>query len=214
MYIAAVDRAAPEDWPELLRRTEVVTLVAADGDGGEPVVVPTHVGLAGPADHPVVEVHLHRAPPFWDAVAERPTVTVSVVGPFVFIPHDWNPRPGSDPVDGVPTSWYAAATLRCRLEPVDDPAELAALLTRLAERFEPVGLDRPVDPVSPPYGPLLGAIRGARLHVESVEAKTKFGGNRPAELRRSVIARLEERAGPGDPAAADWARRTLDRPTG
>jgi transcriptional regulator len=212
MYVAPVDEGTEEDWHLLLDQTPVATLVAP-GTGGAPVVVPTHFGVlpASGGEPPVIEVHLHRANPFWAAVEADPLVLVSVVGPFVFVPHDWNPRPGTDPADGVPTSWYAAATLSCTAELIHRDADLAALLNRLAGRFEPVGLERPVDADGAPYGPLLGAIRGVRLRVDEVVVKTKFGGNRPEATRREVAARVRRRDGPGDRAAAEWAGRTLDR---
>lgn len=213
MYVAPVDRATDDDWRLLLDQARVVTLVAP-GAGDVPVVVPTHFGLAPTADGdtPVLEIHLHRANPFWAAVEADPVVLVSVVGPFVFVPHDWNPRPGAEPADGVPTSWYAAATFRCTAELISDAGELAALLNRLADRFEPVGLDRPVDATAAPYGPMLAAIRGARLQIVDVVAKTKFGGNRPEATRRAVIDRIAGRDEPGDRSAVAWAERTLGRP--
>ena len=214
MYVPSADRGTADDVLRLLDEAALVTLVAVDGD--EPVVVPTPFSLQRTADGgtwPVIEVHLHRNNPFWSAVADGGPVTVSVLGPYAFIPHDWNPRSGAPPEDGVPTSWYAAASLRCRAELVEEPGELAGLVGRLVERVEPAGLDHSIDPAARPYGPLLGAIRGVRLHVEDVVAKSKFGGTRAPEQRRDVIGRLVARARPGDAAVVDWARRALDRDT-
>lgn len=110
----------------------------------------------------------------------------------------------------MPTSWYATASLTCIARIVDDEAALASLLTRLSDRYEPIGLDRPVAANTAPYGPLLRAIRGVRLEVIDVVAKAKFGGNRPAQQRRQVAERLVERDGPGDVAAAAWLHRALE----
>ncbi len=55
----------------------------------------------------------------------------------------------------------------------------------------------------------LAAIRGLVLHVESVDAKFKFGGNVDEAHRRAVLARLEERGWPRDEAAAAHLRRRI-----
>lgn len=213
MYVPPADRGTDDDVLRLLADAPVVTLVGVD-PAGVPVVVPTPFSTQPASDGgrwPVVEAHLHRSNPWWDAVTDGGPATVSVLGPYAFIPHDWNPRAGAPAADGVPTSWYAAATLRCRSELVDDPSALAALVGRLVDRVEPDGLDHPVEPGTAPYGPLLGAIRGIRLHVEHVVAKSKFGGTRDPAQRLDVIGRLAERSRPGDAAVVDWAQRALER---
>lgn len=215
MYIPPADRGTVDDVIRLLDEAPLITLVAV-ADDGSPVVVPTPFSTtpAGEAgDWPVVEAHLHRSNPLWGAVVDGGPLTVSVLGPYAFIPHDWNPRPGAPPEHGVPTSWYAAATLRCRAELVEEPAALAALVGRLVARVQPAGLDHPVAAGAAPYGPLLSAIRGVRLHAEDAVVKSKFGGTRDAAQRRDVIGRLGARALPGDADVIRWAQIALERDT-
>jgi transcriptional regulator len=92
---------------------------------------------------------------------------------------------------------------------VEDPVELAALL-----RHQLAGLQPAVevaDPATAHPGRLAG-IRGVRLCVEGVTAKFKYGGNVDEAHRRAVLARLVERAGPGDAAAAARVRARLRGP--
>ena len=56
----------------------------------------------------------------------------------------------------------------------------------------------------------LRTIRGIRIAIEQVRAKFKYGGNVDIQHRREVVARLEQRGGPGDLAAARQTRRRLD----
>ena len=55
----------------------------------------------------------------------------------------------------------------------------------------------------------LAAIRGLVLHVETVTARFKYGGNVDEAHRRAVHDRLEARGGPGDAAAATRVARRL-----
>jgi len=218
MYVPADDVATEAEWRRLLDDSPYATLVAP-GAGPVPVVLPAQYCLApSAAAHDraalaVVEAHFHRANPVWDAFAVNSTAVLSVTGPMVVIPHDWNARPGVTDDQGVPTSWYVSASCTCRARIVDDEAELALLLERLSARYEPRGLDHPVTPGAAPYGPMLRAIRGVHLELLEVVAKAKFGGNRPTDRRERIAGKLVDRDGPGDAAAAAWLRRVLDRPT-
>jgi transcriptional regulator len=53
----------------------------------------------------------------------------------------------------------------------------------------------------------LPGIRGLRLHVESVRAKMKYGGNKTAEHRAGIADRLADRDAPGDRAAREHLLR-------
>ena len=55
----------------------------------------------------------------------------------------------------------------------------------------------------------LQAILGIEISVQQVTAKFKYGGNVDKAHRQAVVARLRERAGPGDALAAGHVLRRL-----
>src|SRR3989442_14246835 len=168
-----------------------------------PIVVPTHFIWDGDK---TVLLHLARINPVWKAIEERPRALLSVFGAYAYIPGHWN-----QDEYGVPTSYYAAVQLACDVEPVDDPAALAAILERQLGHFQPEGLHAPVEPGDNRYARLFPAIRGMRLHVTDVRAKFKFGGNRPPEHQEAISAKLAERGGPLDREARAHQQRRLAR---
>jgi len=197
---AALDDA---EWQEFLRTHDFGELIAPGAGRDLPVVVPTHFIYDG--DRTVL-LHLTRPNPVWEAIAERPRALLSVFGAYAYIPGHWN-----QDRYGVPTSYYAAVQLACDVEPVDDPAALAAILERQLGHFQPEGLHAPVEPGDNRYARLFPAIRGMRLHVTDVRAKFKFGGNRTPEHQEAISAKLAERGGPLDREARANQQRRLAR---
>jgi transcriptional regulator len=65
------------------------------------------------------------------------------------------------------------------------------------------------DPAEVHAAKLMG-ILGIEVRVSQVVAKFKYGGNVDAAHRRAVVARLNERGGRGDEAAADHVLRRLE----
>jgi transcriptional regulator len=183
-------------------------LVAAGRGRDVPVVVPTQyvVDGDGGAARPTVLLHLTRDNPVWAAVAESPIVLLSVAGDWAYIPSSWKALPHEDASLGIPTTYYAAAQLVGRAEPVDDPDELLDVLRRQLDALQPDGGH--ADPSV--HRQRLRAIRGMRLTVDDVRGKFKYGGNVDVEHRLAVADRLAQRDGPGDAAA----RRHLLRRSG
>jgi transcriptional regulator len=161
--------------------------LAANAPGDlPPVVVPTHFAIDGDT----LLVHLARADPAWSAIEARPNVLVSVVDDYAFVPSTWRADAGGPDEDDVPTSYYTAVQLVCRAEVVDEPLDVAESLRRQLARFQPAG-DHPALAVDQaPYGPMVTAIRGLRLHVESVSAKFKYDDQNPEAHRYAVSDRL------------------------
>jgi len=150
-----------------------------------PVVVPTHFIWDGDK---TVLLHLARANPVWEAIAERPRALLSVFGAYAYVPGHWN-----QDEYGVPTSYYAAVQLACDIEPTDDDAALAKILEAQLAHFQPEGKHAPVEPGENRYAKQFGAIRGLQLTVTDVRAKFKFGGNRTQQHRDVVAENLGER---------------------
>jgi len=205
MLIHPWDEATREEWQELLARTDFGQLVTAGHVDGYPVVVPTHFLYDG---GDTVLLHLARPNPVWHALDADPHVVLAFAADYTYVEAAWNADPGTDPDVGVPTSYYTGVQLLCRAEIVDDPEEKAEILAAQLAHFEPPTSTRarPSVDVESDRRQLPG-IRGLRLHVESVRAKMKYGGNKTSEHRDLIAERLAERDGPMDGAARDHLLR-------
>jgi transcriptional regulator len=196
MLIHPWDQATREAWQGLLAHTDFGQLVTAGLVDGYPVVVPTHFLYDGDA---TVLLHLARPNPVWRALEVDPHVVLALVADYVYVEAAWNADPGTDPDLGVPTSYYTGVQLLCTATVVDDPEEKAAILAAQLRHFEPADSTRVTpSPELESDRRQLPGIRGLRLHVESVRAKAKYGGNKAAEHRAAIADRLADRGGPMD----------------
>ncbi|HEY1651220.1 MAG TPA: FMN-binding negative transcriptional regulator [Acidimicrobiales bacterium] len=207
MHIAAVDAALNEsEWHGFVASHSFGHLIAAgDPDREFPVVVPTQFVLAGTT----VWLHLVRANPFFDAVAENPRVVLSVADDWAFVPSAWKAVGSEDPLLGIPTTYYGAVQLAGTARVHDErvtPGSVAEILRRQLSAFQPE-VDV-ADPAEVHAAKLVG-ILGIEIRISQVLAKFKYGGNVDAEHRQAVVARLLERDKPGDEAAAGHVVRRL-----
>ncbi|MGP8303568.1 FMN-binding negative transcriptional regulator [Streptomyces inhibens] len=201
---------APADdteWQHWLAAHDFGQLAANGLPGEPPMVQPLHFAY-DPARREAV-THLARPNPLWGALENRPTVLLSVVDDYTFIPGPWQATEDQPPEHGVPTSFYAAVQLTCTAHVVDDPEAKAALLQRQMGHFQPDGGSAPVAAGEAPYGRLLSGIRGLRLEVHEVRAKFKYGGKRSEAVQQRISERLAQRDGPGDAAARSHQQRRL-----
>ena len=208
MFIAPVDATLGDrEWRAFVAAHPFGHLVARGAlDREVPVVVPTQFVLAGTT----VWLHLVRANPVFEALAENPRVVLSVADDWAFIPSAWKAIDAEDPALGIPTTYYGAVQLVGSAVVHDErtaPGTVAAILRRQLAVFQPelaVG-----DPAEAHTAKLRG-ILGIEIRVERVSAKFKYGGNVDEAHRMAVVARLRERGGPGDAAAADHVLRRLE----
>ena len=204
MFIHGVDRGEEAEWRAFLAAHPFGELVAGGGpERRVPVVVPTQYVIDGDD----VLIHLLARNPVWDAIAEHPVGLLAVSGDWAFVPSSWKALPGEDPRLGIPTTYYASVQLTGTVTTVEDPAGVAALLRTQLGALQPD--EHVVDPAE--HDARLRAIRGLRLRVEDVRAKFKYGGNVDPAHREAVLARLQDRDGPGDRAAAAHLTRRIDR---
>lgn len=169
-----------------------------------PLLAPTHYVLDG--DRALM--HYARDNPVLAALRARPQAVLTVIGDYAYVPGRWNAGEESAPEHGVPTSYYAAVHLRGEARVVDSPDENARILNLLLDRFEPEGGVLRMTPDDPRV-PQLAAIRGVELRIRDVQAKFKYGGNRPPQHRRNVADRLAERGGPLDAEVREQVLRRL-----
>ncbi|MFE5938443.1 FMN-binding negative transcriptional regulator [Streptomyces sp. NPDC056470] len=191
------------EWRDWLTRHDFGQL-AVNGPAGEPPwVQPMHFRYdSEPGPHGQVLAHLARPNPIWPALEANPTVLLSVVDDYAFIPGPWAAPEGGPPESGTPTSFYAAVQLRCTAHVVDDPAEKARLLDRQVAHFQPAGGTAPVTAGEAPFGRLLSGLRVLRLDVTEVRAKFKYANHKPEPVQDRIVEGLTTRAGPGDREAA------------
>src|SRR5260221_3451647 len=157
MLIRKHDAAISDDeWKTFLASRDFGELIASGRGRDVPVVVPTHFVYDGDL---TIRLHLAVPNPVWEALAENPLALVSVFGDYTYIPTQWNANPGSDVSYGLPTSYYAAVQAVVRTPNVDDPDELAGILTTQLAHFQPEGGHAPGEP-SGPYGKQFGGIPG------------------------------------------------------
>jgi transcriptional regulator len=203
VHVPPVDRPLDDDeWRRFVTAQGFGHLVAAGAGREVAIVVPTQFILDGD----VVLCHVAAANPVLAALVEQPRAVLSVAGDWAFVPSSWKAIDDEDPRLGIPTTYYAAVQLAGPVDVVEDPGELAGVLRRQLAALQP-----DVDVADPGHDHRrrLAAIRGLVLHVDSVAARFKFGGNVDAAHRRAVLERLEARDGPGDAAAAVHVRRRL-----
>jgi transcriptional regulator len=136
---------------------------------------------------------------------------MSVIGAYTYIPTDWNANQGQLVEYGVPTSYYAAVQLTGTCEMIEDHEELAALLGIQLAHFQPEGGHALVTAGETPYGAQLPSIRGVRMAITEVQAKFKFGGNKPIEHQRRIADHLQERGSLLDHEARRHQLRRIER---
>ncbi len=196
--------ASSDEWVAFVRAQGFGHLVAAGRGRDVPVVVPTQFSLV---DVDEVVLHLARPNPIWAALAENPTVVLSIAGDWAYVPAAWKAVGDEDPRLGIPTTYYAAAQLIADVTVIDDDEGKAAILrTQLADVEPGSGVADPSE-----HGRRLAGIRGLRLAVREVRAKFKYGGNVDDAHRAAVAEHLANRGGPGDAAALQHMERRTPR---
>jgi len=187
-------------------RSVALSLMTADGfatvitPGDVPEVshVPTLVAEAGGGVS--IEFHLALANPQARRLIEGSTCTIVYLGPHCYVSPSWYTEHPN-----VPTWNYLSVEA---VGPVSilGPTELEAQLGALAAKHEPcVGGTWGLDQIPAEYKQqLLREIRGYRVSVTSLRAKSKLSQNRIPIDRQRVTRRLLDSA---DPAAQAVGRR-------
>jgi predicted FMN-binding regulatory protein PaiB len=151
-----------------------------------------------------IELHCVQEDPTFAALQANPHVTFFVGDFLAFSRHDW-----VDPADGGrATLNFRAVQYGCEATWSTDPADVAATLRRLLDRYEPEASLTPIED-GDFYGPRLRRLAALRLRVVESDAKFKVGPGAPDEVKRNVATQLRLRAEPGDAHAADLIEASL-----
>lgn len=178
----------------LLRAAEHGHLTAWDGEG-RPLLTFLHYVLQPETRE--VWGHLANTNPLLARLERDPRAVFTVAGPSVYVPSYYSGEPR-----GVPTSYYSWAQCEVTVHLEREPDGLLAILEAMLARFQPEGGQAAIDPADRYWQGLLGAITGVRMRVESVASRFKYGQNKRARTRETIVERLRGRGGLHDEAAA------------
>ena len=189
--------------------TGLATLVTVGEDG--PLV--SHLPLLlDPAAgrHGALTGHLARANPQWRASDLRKPALAIFMGPDAYVSPSWYPAK-QEHGRVVPTWNYSTVHARGTLEFFHEPERLAALVTRLTDRYEgrfaaPWKVtDAPADYLQKQ----LHAIVGFVLKIDTLDGKLKLSQNRSLADRRGVVAGLRASERDADQSTADEVERQI-----
>lgn len=191
----------------LFEQAVTADLVTATPDGPLSTFLPVLYEAASGAGGAFLG-HLARSNPQWRAPVLGAALLV-VRGPDAYVSPSWYPS-RADHGRVVPTWNYLLAHVYGRLVVHDEPSWTEQVVRRLTARHE-AAMEQPwsVDDAPASYIETeLRGIVGVELLVERVEAKDKWGQNRPPADVDHVIDALD---GSGQHAAAEAMRRANGR---
>lgn len=209
MYVPRRYQVQDPDTVDAFVRAHGFALLVTARDG---VPSATHVPIEL-LDSPqgrVLEGHVARANPHWQAVGDGDPALAVFLGPHAYVSSSWYDH------ENVPTWNYQAVHMSGPIALVHDPGELLPMVRRLALHYEPDaaatgGFD--VDAMTAKLRDAeLRGIVGFRIRVERVEASFKLSQNRDATNRARVVAKLRERGDSGSVAIAAEMERLEAQP--
>jgi transcriptional regulator len=198
MYVPHRYKIADAEIDEFVR-AHGFGLLVTNADG---TPTATHIPvelLRGADGERLLEGHVARANRQWQSLTAGSPALVVFAGPHAYISASWYDH------ENVPTWNYQAVHMSGPLALVHDPAELLAMVRRLARHYEPEaaigGFD--VDRMTPRLRDAeLAGIVGFRIRVERVEAAFKLSQNRDAANLARVVTKLRERGDANSVAVA------------
>ena len=148
--------------------------------------------------------HVARANRQWKELEGQHVVAV-FTGPHAYVSPTWY-----ESENVVPTWNYVAAHVYGRCELVEDEQAVAGILAEYVTTYEG-SMPAPwtLDPQSPFFRKMVGAVVGFRIPIASIEGKWKLGQNHPPERRRKVARRLAASEDPSSQAIARLIAETL-----
>lgn len=107
-----------------------------------------------------------------------------------------------DPERACPaTTYYRAVQVHGPLESLEAPADKAAVLCRIMQKYQPEGGYTPIDSAHPLYERAVAGVLVFGVRLDRVEAKAKLGQNRSPEELVRIVNGLWQRGQAGDARA-------------
>lgn len=116
-------------------------------------------------------------------------VGFSLIQALSLLPSTWFSPDNACPA----TQLYRSVEIKGRCVSLDDPAEKAAALQALMEKYQPEGGFRPLAADDPGYTRALAGVGVFRINVESWTGKVKVMQDKSGRYRRNISDRLTER---------------------
>jgi transcriptional regulator len=187
----------------LMREHSFATVIAP---GDEPVVSQAPTLVVDNGDRFAIEFHLSVHNPHCDQLRDGACCVILFSGPNCYVSPSWNSQHPA-----VPTWNYVSVEARGPIMRISED-ELIAQLVELSRRHEGrVGGSWQFNDLPFEFRQrLLAEIRGFRVQVEVVAAKSKLSQNRTPADRRSVADRLSMSTDPLDQRVGRLMMETFD----
>jgi transcriptional regulator len=181
------DEHDPAHLSEVMQRYNFATLYS-QRDGG-PFATHLPVLARQEGDQWVIDAHVAKANPQWQALIDSPQGLIVFQGPHMYV------SPTQYKSDRrVPTWNYIAVHASGPIEVKHDRDEKLAILARLIEHHDPDFASRWSEFEEKLRSPLLDAIVGLKMRITTLEGKFKLNQHRLADDR----AELQEEYSGGD----------------
>ncbi|MBC7919797.1 MAG: FMN-binding negative transcriptional regulator [Ferruginibacter sp.] len=207
MYIPAIFKETdPETIRTFIREHRFGILVNSVGDLPQATHLPFELVHQGGENY-ALQTHLARANPQWKSLDPTREVLVIFSGPHGYISPRWY-----DHVN-VPTMNYLAVHVYGKPRPIEDPAEVYAILKRQVDARE--GERNPGYSVEGLPEKFLQnemrALVGLEVAIGRMEASFKLSQNRDEANYRNILDELGHRHEAGDPALREEMRKVCER---
>lgn len=191
----------------------LTTLISVGAEGpivsNLPIVLDPEAGQYG-----TIAGHLARGNPQWrESDLSKPALAL-FMGADAYVSPSYYPSK-QEHGKVVPTWNYSMIVARGRLEIFEDTDTLRAQVETLTKRFE-AGFEKPWEVSDAPDDFIARQIKGIvgiRLHIESLEGKTKLNQNRTTADQQGVVAGLSPSPRAGDRDVANAMKSRLNKPS-
>lgn len=208
MYIPEHFRESDSDTLQsLIQQRSFGTLITVDDDGPianhMPFVIDRTRGELG-----VLQCHVARRNPVWQAMAKDPRALVIFQGPDAYISPNWYPSK-QETGKAVPTWNYIAVHARGQAQIMADPDWLLHHLNHLTDHHEQSQpapwhvADAPDDYIEK----MMSAIVGIEIPLATLIGKWKTSQNQPDNNRQGVVQGLHDLQETNATEMAGWVSR-------
>lgn len=163
----------------------------------------THVPFVFEREKRTLITHVARANPHWKELNGK-SVTMVVAGPHAYISPSWY-----GVKESVPTWNYVAVHVNGVCSVIEDTGALSSLLEHTVRTFEPES-DLLFKSEETFYQNMMKAIVGLRIDMTTIVGAAKLSQNKPPEVRRRVVEKLQLSTSPIEQDIAAWMEFIAD----